>query len=319
MYSLDINKNSSIDIFSNWTSNKEIILDSDGRHVLPELSKFPLDIKCYNFPWSYRLIHSYHDFFEIMYIFQGDGNFYIENKPYNVRVGDVCIIGSNRLHLLEALPQKETKIISIFFTPETIYHFGLDNLAFEYLHPFYIHDFQALNVIPAHTQQSLMIFNLIKEMYMEFLNRKKYYQLAIKNLLCTILLIIARYYSNLKSFDKNLICEMNVVHRLKNVFSFIQNHFDEHITNLQLSKIASMSPAYLCRFFKKATGMTLSDYILRCRIEKAKELLILDDLSVSQIAFQVGFESLNYFDRVFKKLVYSTPQEFRQSYLLQSY
>ena len=112
---------------------------------------------------------------------------------------------------------------------------------------------------------------------------------------------------------------MNVVHRLKNVFSFIQNHFDEHITNLQLSKIASMSPAYLCRFFKKATGMTLSDYILRCRIEKAKELLILDDLSVSQIAFQVGFESLNYFDRVFKKLVYSTPQEFRQSYLLQSY
>jgi two-component system response regulator YesN len=75
-----------------------------------------------------------------------------------------------------------------------------------------------------------------------------------------------------------------------------------------------MSPGYLARFFKKVTGTTLSGYIMRYRVDKAKELLSRQDLSVSQVAFAAGFESHSYFDRTFRRLVHMSPGEFRQQY-----
>ena len=84
---------------------------------------------------------------------------------------------------------------------------------------------------------------------------------------------------------------------------------------LELSKMAYLSPAYLCRFFKKVTGTTISNYVLRVRIDQAKELLIKSDLTITQIAFKIGFESHSYFDRVFYRFTKLSPKTFRQKFL----
>ena len=71
-----------------------------------------------------------------------------------------------------------------------------------------------------------------------------------------------------------------------------------------------MSPHYFCKFFKRVTGLTFTEYILRVRIDKAKELLLKNRLSITQIAYEVGFESSSYFHKVFRKLTHLNPKQY---------
>jgi AraC-like DNA-binding protein len=63
--------------------------------------------------------------------------------------------------------------------------------------------------------------------------------------------------------------------------------------------------------FKKATGLNFTDYVSRIRVEKAKNLLLNRNLRVSEIAYEVGFQSLTHFNRVFKKVMGQSPTEYR--------
>ena len=86
------------------------------------------------------------------------------------------------------------------------------------------------------------------------------------------------------------------------------------IENLSLDQVAShsgVSPFYLCNSFKKATGLTLTEFIGRLRIEKAKKILLNSLLSISEIAYDVGFNSLSQFNRMFSRYVGASPTKFR--------
>ena len=60
------------------------------------------------------------------------------------------------------------------------------------------------------------------------------------------------------------------------------------------------STFYFCKLFKRSTGLNFTDYVSRVRIEKAKNLLLNPNLRVSEIAYEIGFQSLTHFNRVFK-------------------
>jgi AraC-like DNA-binding protein len=95
------------------------------------------------------------------------------------------------------------------------------------------------------------------------------------------------------------------------VKEFVKAYGGEEITLSDAAKAAHTSTFYLCKVFKKATGMCFTEYVSRTRIEKARELLLRPNLRVSEIAYEVGFQSLTHFNRVFKKLVGESPTEFR--------
>ena len=63
------------------------------------------------------------------------------------------------------------------------------------------------------------------------------------------------------------------------------------------------------------TGLNFTDYLSRVRIEKAKNLLLNPNLRVSEIAFEVGFQSLTHFNRVFKKILGQSPTDYRSQLL----
>ena len=71
------------------------------------------------------------------------------------------------------------------------------------------------------------------------------------------------------------------------------------------------STFYFCKMFKKGTGVNFTEYVCRVRIESAKNLLLNPNLRISEIAYEVGFQSLTHFNRVFKKTVGESPTEYR--------
>ena len=93
---------------------------------------------------------------------------------------------------------------------------------------------------------------------------------------------------------------------------FIQEHQAEKITLNQVAKAVNMSRFNFCKTFSKAVGIHFTDYLVRLRIERAKNLLLNPNLRVSEIAFEAGFQSLTHFNRVFKRILGRSPTDFRE-------
>ncbi len=96
---------------------------------------------------------------------------------------------------------------------------------------------------------------------------------------------------------------------------FIQEHQTENLRLGHVARAVNTSTFYFCKMFKKVTGINFTDYLSRVRIEKSKNLLLNPNLRVSEIAFEVGFQSLTHFNRVFKKILGQSPTEYRAQLL----
>jgi AraC-like DNA-binding protein/ligand-binding sensor protein len=94
---------------------------------------------------------------------------------------------------------------------------------------------------------------------------------------------------------------------------FIAQNQDGALCLATVAKTVNTSTFYFCKLFKRATRLTFTDYLARVRVEKAKNLLLDPNRRVSEIAYDVGFQSLTHFNRVFRKIVGQSPTSFRNS------
>jgi AraC-like DNA-binding protein len=94
---------------------------------------------------------------------------------------------------------------------------------------------------------------------------------------------------------------------------FILEHRGEELSLATVAKAVNMSSYYFCKTFKKVTGLNFTDYLARARVEKAKGLLLEPNARVSEIVFEVGFQSITHFNRIFKRHVGKSPTEYRKS------
>jgi len=92
---------------------------------------------------------------------------------------------------------------------------------------------------------------------------------------------------------------------------FIRAHQGEKLSLTQVAKVVNASSFYFCKMFRKVAGINFTDYVSRVRIEKAKNLTLNPNLRISEIAYEVGFQSLTHFNRVFKKITGDSPTEYR--------
>jgi AraC-like DNA-binding protein len=94
---------------------------------------------------------------------------------------------------------------------------------------------------------------------------------------------------------------------------FIEEHADDDLSLAKIAKAVNVSANYFSTLFKQATGLNFAHYVARVRIEKAKNLLLNPNLRISEIAFEVGFQSLSQFNRSFRRIAGSSPKEYRNS------
>lgn len=99
--------------------------------------------------------------------------------------------------------------------------------------------------------------------------------------------------------------------RLKVVYTFIEKNFQRTITIEEMAQLTHLSKAAFCRYFKKMTRLTFIEFLNQYRIEQAKRLLK-GDKNVTETCYECGFESVSYFNRIFKKVVGENPLEFKK-------
>jgi AraC family transcriptional regulator len=99
-------------------------------------------------------------------------------------------------------------------------------------------------------------------------------------------------------------------YKLQRAINYIQAHLTEDISLEDISTELDMSRYYFCRLFKQSTGFSPYQYVIKCRIERSKELLLQGQNSIADVAFQVGFISQSHFSKHFKRMVGVTPKRF---------
>ncbi|SDL65266.1 AraC family transcriptional regulator [Kriegella aquimaris] len=102
--------------------------------------------------------------------------------------------------------------------------------------------------------------------------------------------------------------------RMRTIYAYIDEHYQGKITVDEIASLCNLSKPAFCRYFKKATGNSFVAFLNQYRISQAKRLLLMGK-NITETCFDCGFESLSYFNRIFKKVTLENPSEFKKRHL----
>mgnify|MGYP001546280545 CR=1 FL=1 len=105
------------------------------------------------------------------------------------------------------------------------------------------------------------------------------------------------------------------VNRLAAVFRHVESNFKEEISLHQAADLINMTVPAFCRYFKKTTNKTFTQFLNNYRISYACKLLSNEEISISEVSFESGFNNLSHFNKQFKKIVNCSPKEYRNNQL----
>jgi YesN/AraC family two-component response regulator len=151
-----------------------------------------------------------------------------------------------------------------------------------------------------------LLFNIIKEARGKDSGYESYVRLSMGELLLFI---------NRKAMHTRPAASVNIDHmhaKVSEIVKYLNIRYMKKITLESISESFYISPFYLSRTFKKATGFTYTEYLNSLRIREAQRLLKESRLNASEIAEKVGYESQTHFGRVFKKITGMSPLQYRK-------
>lgn len=101
--------------------------------------------------------------------------------------------------------------------------------------------------------------------------------------------------------------------RLKRIYRYVHSHYKHRIEISEIAELSNLTNEAFCRYFKKMTKLTFTEFVNHYRVDTAKKLL-LHDKNITETCFACGFESLSYFNRVFKHVSGENPNAFKKRY-----
>lgn len=255
----------------------------------------------YQGPQSYH----YHNCWEIMIIWQGSLKYVIGNLPKEALPNDILVFGQNIPHgFIDFSKDIKGVLLHISFDKlfsitdsmdaSTIDGQFIDGLKFGYLF------------------KSPTLVSKARALCKKMRKAKGFLKLSF---LFQLLHHLAEYPTSERLTTEQEISSTNTQlnnSAVERTFRFLYAHYQENLTLDMIANYANQNASALCRSFKQASGYTLFQFINRLRIEKACSLLRNSSLNVTQIAYQVGFNSLTNFHIQFKKLTGTIPNEYKK-------
>lgn len=280
---------------------KKDLIESDVSHGTPD---FHLFVHEDIFVYKNGIINPHwHSEFEFIYLEKGYAKFYIDGDEYKIEAGDFLFVNSGSIHSGEELVRRSIGY-AIVFDLRLLFSEEPDYCKHEYFLPL-------LNkriYIPSFVKDDI-IREDIRKIISSFIEKSYGYELHIKSLLFSIFWRLFKFHAERQKENGRLGYKTE---RIKDVLNYINQNFSKDLTLDELSKQVDMSKFYLCRLFKDSLRMSPVEYINKVRIEKATELLINTDMSISEIALECGFNNISYFIKVFKRYMNITPLKFRK-------
>ena len=245
---------------------------------------------------------------EIIEITLGNVLVQIGTEFAEAKAGDFLYVPPTMVFRVEA-KEGEAGMRSMVFD-SSIIEVNMENFDTEIFYMFYVQSKNKIVVFeeghPVHDTLS----QYMQESYDEYISKDVCYKLPIRANIYLMMTSLLRYYCGSKNELDRMIYH-NVM-RLRPIITYIAEHYKEKIYIETMSEMITVSPDYFTKMFKDSIGRTPIDYINGLRINRAMQMLATTDTSVNDISDELGFSNSNYFHKIFKQYMETSPAAYRK-------
>ena len=260
-----------------------------------------------------------HDFWEYNYIDKGQMVVTVDGNEYLLKSGEMVFFKPNEFHSLEArgLSAPNHTVVSFVCNSDAMKYFRNKIIAL---------NSQERKLLSILLREGLSAYRPINSkppiMGMEEKENAPIGAVQMTfNLLEEFLITLLRRSESGISIGTRLISPMydeRVPDRIKEVARYMEQNISENLTVLQIAKRFSLSESALKKMFSSDVGCGVTDFFNSMKIEKAKEYIRENEKNFTQVSEELGFSSIHYFSRLFKKKTGMTPTEYRSSVIYPS-
>ena len=253
----------------------------------------------------------WHEEIEIIYCLEGEMQVGLNNEIYTIQPRDIFLIGGGEVHHFTS-GYKESKCVIIQFGLSFFDSFSGIISDRRFIRPLlgYSKKLGKDEQADIHDKMECQILAIIDE----YREKKEGYQMALKARIYDLVVILLRQVPMEPYGAREKSRQIRRLKRLEKVFGYVEANYSQNITLDEIAKVANYSPYHFSRFFRESTGMTFWDYLNSFRIRRAEVLLLDEELTITEIAYKAGFNSIKTFNRVFRKLKGCSPSEYKRRY-----
>ncbi|MEO6721496.1 MAG: AraC family transcriptional regulator [Ferruginibacter sp.] len=263
-------------------------------------------------PHFYEHLHR-HNEAQITWVISGEGTLIAGNYMQPFHSGDIFIIGANQPHIIKSNPEyfekdsgKQVHSLNIFFDPKGFLTAMLDFPEMLGIKKFI--DASKLGLQASEHNQKI-----ISDYILKVNNNTAGYRLAAFIEMLQLLANLKGWkYLSTESFEYTTDSEGL---RMDDIYQYTITNYTENITLEEIAAVVFLTPQSFCRYFKKHTLKTYTNFLNEVRINEAcKKIMSHDFSSISTIAYQTGFNNVVTFNRVFRSITGKSPSEFIKEY-----
>lgn len=253
------------------------------------------------------------DFYMIAFHKIKSGNFFYGKQKYDFDNGSMAFVKPRQIIEISHIEVTENAFVIFFHEDYLIKH----NLHSE-IKKYSFFDYEVNEALHLSPKEEEIIWDLFHKIQQEYLNNQDEYSKDIMVAhIESILKYAQRFYK--RQFLNRTVFSGTVISRFSDI---LKSYFENAVLRSQglptvkfMASQLSISPKYLSDLLKQETGRTALDHIHIFLINEAKNLLMSNENSISEIAYKLGFENPPYFSRLFKKEVGVTPNEYKDQFL----
>ena len=259
-------------------------------------------------PRYYKFVWHYHPELELALIIKGRGLRFVGDSIQEFKEGDLCLLGPNLPHtwFSPAIPKSHEQSMVIQFLPECL---GEAFLALPESRPIVEMLGRSTRGLQIRGKTRQQVTDLLLQM-----RRQRVGSLQHLNGFVTILTLLAesRELSPITVADYAPLLSERANQKVNQVLNLIHANMDEIPSQHAMAKLLRFSPQAFSRFFKRCLGKTYVEYVNELRIGRVCRALIETDASITQIAYDAGFNNISNFNEQFRQIKQMTPRDYRR-------
>ena len=250
-----------------------------------------------------------HDEYEIYYLVEGERFYFIDNHTYHIKKGSLVFINKNEIHKTGMASSSYHDRILIEFTEEPFASFFNQFGDIDFKDFFKNHS----GVMEIDPREQSYVENLLIGIQSEIHKKLPGYRLSVFSKLSALIIYAQRYDESHRTLPTKS-SSMAKHQKVDQVAEYIVDNCTKPISLEDLADTFYVNKCYLSRIFKEVTGFTVNEYINIHRINKAIKLLSTTDMPITEVAVECGYESLTYFEKVFRTYREISPLKYRNQY-----
>ncbi|MGG4340744.1 helix-turn-helix domain-containing protein [Paenibacillus lautus] len=254
-----------------------------------------------------------HDHYELYYLLSGERIYFIKDRSYRVRAGDLVFVDRNAVHKTLDSGRPDHDRLVLYISPELFADLAVPPELAEGLKEPFGWDVPILR-LPSPASEA--VERMVGDMVSEMIHPQAGSSWLLRHRTVELLLLASRsrHLGTVRSADTEPILHP----KTQAVVRYLNDNYQKSLSLPEVAEAFRISPHYLSRLFKQTTGFTFSDYLNLLRVKEAQRLLRESDDSITDIAWRSGFSNFSHFGKMFKRTVNASPRQYRKQYRMRS-